>query len=124
MTDNKKYYDELNIFRSLLIIWVAAGHSFEEGFDFLGMLHLYAYTFHMFAFIMLSGLFFAKKLKQINSFKEIPHAVSERFRRLMIPYFFYTAVSIVLKLFLDEYANNKLTLRSVLNSLVGLDNPN
>ncbi len=120
----KKYYDELNIFRALIIIWVVIGHSFDAGNDFLGLLHAYAYTFHMKAFILLSGLLFAKKIKALTSFREGARLIGDRFLRLMVPYFFYTGVSIVLKLFLDDYANNKLSLGVVINSLVGVSNPN
>lgn len=120
----KKYYDELNIFRSLIIIWVVIGHSFNSGNDFLGLLHVYAYSFHMKAFILLSGLLFAKKLKAVNGFKDGLMLVKDRFLRLMVPYFFYTAVSIVLKIFLDEYANNKLSMSVIKNSLLGVSNPN
>ncbi len=120
----KKYYDELNIFRSLIIIWVVIGHSFDTGSDFLGLLHTYAYTFHMKAFILLSGLLFAKKIKALVSYKDGAKLIGDRFLRLMVPYFFYTAVSIVLKLFLDDYANNKLSLKVVIDSLVGVSNPN
>ncbi len=120
----KKYYDELNIFRALIIVWVVIGHSFDSGNDFLGLLHEYAYTFHMKAFILLSGLLFAKKIKALCSYKEGAKLIGDRFLRLMVPYFFYTGVSIVLKLFLDDYANNKLSVGVVLNSLVGVSNPN
>ncbi|GEM_PF-1103453 len=120
----KKYYDELNIFRALIIIWVTIGHSFDRGNDFLGLLNTYAYTFHMKAFFVLSGLLFAKKLLSIKSFKDCPKLIGNRFFRLMVPYFFYTAVSFVLKLFLERYANNKLSVSMMLKSLVGLENPN
>ena len=120
----KKYYGELNIFRAFIIIWVVIGHSFDTGDDFLGILHAYAYSFHMKAFIVLSGLLFAKKVLGIKSFKECPVIIKNRFLKLMVPYFFYTAVSLVLKLFLDRYANNKLTTTVVLKSLIGMENPN
>ena len=120
----KKYYDELNIFRALIIIWVVIGHSFDSGNDFLGLLHGYAYTFHMKAFILISGLLFARKLKSITKINDCLEIVKNRFLRLMVPYFFYTAISTVLKLFLDRYANNRLSLSAILGSLVGVENPN
>ena len=73
---------------------------------------------------MLCGLLFSKKLKSINGVKDGFKLIGDRFIRLMVPYYFYTVVSIVLKLFLDEYANNKLSLSVVLGSLVGIQNPN
>lgn len=120
----KKYYDELNIFRALIIIWVVIGHSFDAGHDFLGLLHNYAYTFHMEAFFVISGILFARKVSAIKGIKDCGYVIYDRFLRLMVPYFFYTAVSIVLKLFLDGYANNKLSADVVLYSFIGERNPN
>lgn len=120
----KKYYDELNIFRGLVIIWVIIGHSFDTGTDFWGFLHGYAYTFHMKAFFLISGILFARKILSVTSFKDCALIIKDRFLRLMVPYFFFTAVSFVLKFFLNDYANNKLSWRMVTNSLIGHENPN
>ena len=120
----KKYYDELNIFRAFIIILVVIGHSFNRGSDPLGLLTTYAYAFHMKAFILLSGLLFAKKVLNIKSFKDCLVTIKDRFLKLMVPYFFYTAVSLVLKLIFERYAENRLTLEIVLKSLTGMENPN
>ena len=120
----KKYYDELNIFRAFIIVWVVIGHSFDEGNDFLGMLHTYAYSFHMPAFFILSGLLFAKKIKAISSVKDGAKLIGDRFLRLMVPYYFYTVVSIILKFFFENYANNKLDVNNVFYLIIGLRNPN
>lgn len=119
-----KYYDELNIFRALVIIWVVIGHSFNKGHDVLGFLHYYAYTFHMSAFFILSGMLFSNKVKAIDSFKKGCLTVVDRFKRLIVPYLFFTAVSFLLKFFLEEYANNELTEHPLMAILSGNGNPN
>lgn len=125
MSDIKrKYYQELNIFRALIIIWVVIGHSFNKGTDFLGYLHYYAYTFHMNAFFVLSGLLFSKKVAAIDSVKHGCLAILDRFKRLMVPYFFFTAVSFVLKYYLEDYANHSLPENPLMSTLLGSSNPN
>lgn len=120
----KKYYDELNIFRAIIIIWVVIGHSFDLKADILGFLHFYAYTFHMDAFFLLSGILFAASVKKIQTAGDALRLAGKRFGRIMVPYFFFTAVSYVLKLFLEEYANNRLSPHILLDTLLGENNPN
>lgn len=126
MESKKKYYSELNIFRGLIIVWVVIGHSFDADGSFFGMLNTYAYTFHMSSFFILSGILFAPKIKRIHSFKDGAFAIFERFKRLMIPYLFFTVVSYILKMFFSDYAYNEVSTGSelVLNTLIGVNNPN
>lgn len=119
----KKYYDELNVFRALVIVWVVIGHSFDnEGV--LGFLHNYAYSFHMCAFFMLSGLLFSSKIGKINSFADAANTVWIKFKRLMVPYFVCTLISYVLKLLFDDFAYNKVSSNIVVDTLLGINNPN
>ncbi|MBR0411948.1 MAG: acyltransferase [Eubacterium sp.] len=120
----KKYYDELNIMRALVIFWVTAGHSFNKGATLGGFLHGYAYTFHMAALFLLSGLLFYKKAESIDSVKSGVAVIKDRFLRLIIPYLFYSAVSYVLKMFFEKYANNKLSSNIIIDLLLGENNPN
>jgi len=120
----KKYYDELNIFRAIVIIWVIIGHSFDAQQDFPGYLHHYAYSFHMKAFFILSGLLFAAALRRIDGVRSAAALTGKRFVRIMVPYFFFTAVSYVLKFFLEKYANNPLSHTIITDALLGRNNPN
>lgn len=122
--EKKKYFDELNIFRALIIIWVVIGHSFNAQQDVLGFLHGYAYTFHMSAFFTLSGFLFTSKLKKIKSVKDGVLAVTDRAKRLIVPYFFFTAISYILKLFFEKYANNELSSNIIVDIFLGQNNPN
>lgn len=120
-----KYYNELNIFRALVIIWVVIGHSTDYNAFFLsGFLKHYAYSFHMQAFFVLSGMLFSKKVSGIDSVKKAWSTIVGRFQRLMIPYFFYSVVSYLMKFFLEKYAFNQLTDNPVLDVLLGKENPN
>lgn len=122
--EKKKYFDELNIFRALIIVWVVIGHSFDAEQSVLGFLHGYAYTFHMNAFFTLSGLLFASKLNKINTVKDKALAIADRAKRLIVPYLFFTAVSYVLKMFFEKYANNELSGNIIVDVLLGQNNPN
>lgn len=122
--EKKKYFDELNIFRALIIVWVVIGHSFDAEQSVLGFLHGYAYTFHMNAFFTLSGLLFASKLNKINTVKDKTLAIADRAKRLIVPYLFFTAVSYFLKMFFEKYANNELSGNIIVDVLLGQNNPN
>lgn len=122
--EKKKYFDELNIFRALIIVWVIIGHSFDAEKSVLGFLHEYGYTFHMSAFFILSGFLFASKLNRISSIKESAIAVLDRAKRLLVPYLFFTMVSYVLKMFFESYANNELSSNIILDTLLCQKNPN
>lgn len=126
MESKKKYYSELNIFRGLIIVWVIIGHSFNADGSFFGMLNTYAYTFHMSAFFILSGILFAPKINRIHSFKAAVSAIFERFKRLIVPYLFFSAVSYILKLFFSDYAYNKMSTgpEFIIDIILGVNNPN
>lgn len=126
MNSTKKYYGELNIFRALIIIWVIIGHSFDDTLPFTSALHSYAYTFHMSAFFLLSGLLFAKKIKAAKTIKQKAVLVKDRALRLLVPYLFFTVVSYCLKYVFGEYANNPLPSGTQIftDVLLGINNPN
>lgn len=124
ITGKKKYYEELNILRGLIIVWVVIGHSFVSENTFLGFLTNYAYSFHMCAFFALSGLLLYSKIKKIKTFKDIGSTIFDRFKRLIVPYLFFTFVSYILKYFLESYAYNELSNNIVLDTLLGVNNPN
>ncbi len=120
----KKYYDELNIFRAFVIIWVIIGHSFDNDPHFFGFLHSYAYSFHMKAFFVLSGLLFAKKVLGVTGIKDCLTEIKSRFLRLMVPYAFFTVVSYALKFIFNDYAKNKISREMIINTFTGSMNPN
>lgn len=124
----KKYFDELNVFRALIIVWVVIGHSYDQAAnitDFLpNFLYTYAYSFHMNAFFLLSGLLFCTKIKKIKTFNEAINTVWDRFKRLMVPYLLCTVVTYILKYFFQDYANNQLSPTILTDVLLGINNPN
>lgn len=124
MIEKKKYYDELNIFRGLIIVWVVIGHSTYADSSFLGFLHNYAYSFHMSAFFLLSGFLFKSKLQKSKDIKSKLSVIGNRTQRLIVPYLFFTAISYVLKLFFEKYALNSLSKNIVRDALLCINNPN
>lgn len=96
------------------MLLVIIGHAFpdaEKEFYLVGGRDSFAsfienliYSFHMPLFMLCSGFLFLPKLtKEINIRVEI----SKRFQRLMIPYFFYSIIVYILKIFL---INMQITL--------------
>lgn len=126
LSTQKKYYDELNIFRAFIIVWVVIGHSFNDALNLGGLLHSYAYTFHMPAFFLLSGILFAPKLSKCTNLKSKAELIINRMKRLLVPYLFFTFVSYILKFFFESYANNKLPKgKDIITSILfAVDLPN
>ncbi|MBQ9228573.1 MAG: acyltransferase family protein [Eubacterium sp.] len=126
MPEKKKYFDELNIFRALIIIWVVIGHStdYVDAYPFSGFMKDYAYSFHMSAFFVISGLLFSKKVTGIKSIKDAGSVVLSRAKRLLIPYFCYSVLSYLLKFFMEKYAFNSLSDHPIKDILLGTNNPN
>lgn len=124
----KKYYDELNIFRALIIVWVAIGHSVNFELNFIGFFYSYAYSFHMIAFFVLSGFLFESKIKRSrDGIKVAISNIEDRAKRLLVPYTFFTIISLILKKFLEQYAYNGLAdnpLTIFTDFLLGQNNPN
>lgn len=72
---------------------------------------------------LISGFFY--KVRKINTRKERINLVKQKAERLLIPYIFCMIISIILKLFLSDYAKNPLNIKMIpINLLLGLDNPN
>lgn len=78
------------------------------------------------ALFLLSGMLFSGKFVKSKSIKEKAEITLNRFERLMVPYFFYTIVSFVLKLFMERYALNPVQtgIKTFVDILFGLNNPN
>lgn len=122
-TQKKNYFDELNVFRGLVIVWVVLGHSYDPTCA-IGFLHTYGYSFHMSAFFMLSGMLFYPKISRIKTFSNAAGTIWGRFKRLMVPYFVYSVITYILKLLFQDYANNEISENIVTDVLLGVNNPN
>lgn len=78
------------------------------------------------ALFLLSGILFSGKFSKSRGIKDKSKVILNRFERLMVPYFFYTVVSFVLKLFMERYAINPIqkNFKTFVDILFGLNNPN
>lgn len=125
MTLNKKYFYEINIAKGIGMLLVILGHAFpdaEKEFYLVGGKESFAffiekliYSFHMPLFMLCSGfLFLPKIINKINITEEI----SKRFKRLMIPYFFYSLIVYILKIFFNQYANHPIQIQDLWKILI------
>jgi len=126
MDKSKKYYYEINTARAIALMFVVLGHSFPDA-DEAAMLPAaqvifnVCYSFHMGLFFILSGFVFAKRFLEgkYNLFEQIKN----KFCRLMIPYFVFSAVTLLLKTVFAKYANNSFEISEFYKIFLG-DNPN
>lgn len=120
----KQYFNEINIMRGMAVLCVVIGHSFNptETPTILGFIKSFVYCFHMPAFFFISGFLEGSRKR---SFGEKKQAIIKKARRLIIPYFFLTVVTAVLKLIFGVFARNPLNYSTlIVDVLIGRNNPN
>lgn len=126
MNIEKKYYNEINLLRGLVVILVVLAHSINatQYPSLLGFIHEFIYIFHMNALFLISG-FLAYKVRYINNWAEQIKLLKNRAIRLLVPYLVCTLISVVLKLFLNQYAKNPLDINELPKNLIlCINNPN
>lgn len=125
MEKNKRqYFNEINIMRGMAVLCVVIGHSFNSTATptFLGFIKSFVYCFHMPAFFFISGFLEGENKR---NFSEKKQAIVKKAKRLMVPYFFLTVISVLLKLLFGAFARNPLNYSTVVvDILIGRNNPN
>ena len=111
------------------ILLAVVGHSFPDavkGFDIIGensfaeFLLGWIYSYHMAAFFACAGFLMIPKLAEIS---EARQQLKKRFKRLMIPYFFYSLLYFIMKSIVGgQYIDHPLTSDSFIGILLG-DSP-
>lgn len=98
--------------RGMLILLIVLGHVLGGGIatgqvdsKFLVVMHRIIYMFHVPAFFVLTGLIWSRLSvdKNSNTISAWFLYVDKKFRRLMIPYFFFGLVSIVIYCLIVEH---------------------
>ena len=120
----KQYFNEINIMRGMAVLCVVIGHSFNptETPTILGFIKSFVYCFHMPAFFFISGFLEGEKRRSISEKKQ---AIVKKAKRLMVPYFFLTVVTALLKLLFGAFARNPLNYSTLaVDVLIGRNNPN
>lgn len=122
----KIYYTEINIARGIAVLLVLLGHSFPDVLsESNNMLHKITedvlYSFHMGCFFFLSG--FVASLKILRGDADIKKEAVNKFKRLMIPYLFYSFITMGLKQVFSAFANNSFEIGEFWKIVLG-KNPN
>lgn len=125
----KKYFDEITLMKGWCILLAVVGHSFPDavkGFNIIGensfanFLLGWIYCFHMAAFFACAGFLMVPKLADIS---EARQQLKKRFKRLMIPYFFYSLLYLGMKSIVGgQFIEHPLTSESLIGILLG-DSP-
>lgn len=120
----KQYFNEINIMRGMAVLCVVIGHSFNptEAPTVLGFIKSFVYCFHMPAFFFISGFLEGDRQRSLSEKKQ---AIIKKAKRLMVPYFFLTIVTVLLKVAFGAFARNPLNYSTlVVDVLIGRNNPN
>lgn len=121
MEQKKTYYPEINIARGFALLFVTLGHSFPDAVGALGRIYNICYSFHMGLFFILSGFVIARKF--ISRDYKITDEIKNKSIRLLIPYFVFSVITLIMKIFTEKYANNPFSLKDSYKILLGI-NPN
>lgn len=121
MEQKKTYYPEINIARGFALLFVTLGHSFPDAVGALGRIYNICYSFHMGLFFILSGFVIARKF--ISRDYKITDEIKNKSIRLLIPYFVFSVITLIMKVFTEKYANNPFSLKDSYKILLGI-NPN
>ena len=122
----KKYYREVNIMKGLAMLLAVIGHSLPDASknfwiagqgSFSEFLYHWIYSFHMAAFFCCAGFLFIPKIKSTNLGGGV---ILKRFKRLMIPYFFYSFSYLILKSQFALLADHPLEDNAFLLMFVGV----
>lgn len=112
--------------KGLGIIFVVLGHAIADTMPnapIFGKIFQIIYSFHMPLFFFLSG-FCGIKALQKRQLHEKEVYILERFKRLMIPYFFVGICYIPIKLFMADYVTKKIDIQHIVMGFLCGDNPN
>jgi acyltransferase len=90
-TDRQAWIDNAKAFAIFLVVM---GHYVDAE-----VVKAYIYTFHMELFFFISGLLFSKR----GDFKNF---ISKRFKRLLVPYFFFSLIGFAFFLLRRKYGNS------------------
>lgn len=124
---NKKiYYKEINVARGIAVLLVLLGHAFpdvvsESNNVFHRVVYDVLYSFHMGCFFFLSG--FVASAKILKGDVNIKNEFINKFKRLMVPYLFYSFITMGLKQIFSAFANNSFEISEFWKILLG-KNPN
>ena len=126
MQEKTLHYDWVDAAKGLGIIIVVLGHAIADttpNVPIFGKIFQIIYSFHMPLFFFLSG-FCGIKALQKRQLHEKEAYILERFKRLMIPYFFVGICYIPIKLFMADYVTKKIDIQHIVMGFLCGDNPN
>lgn len=135
LNSNKQKINWLLILQGWAMLWVVIGHSFigkaGEGPGWENAFFHIAYSFHMPLFMLISGyLFHYTRLSKLKDSERVgggyKSMISNKLKRLMIPFVFFTFVAFLLKIaFPGEMSRQtSINVQEVINAFIyPYDNP-
>ena len=120
------YIPEMNRLRGFGILLVVLGHSIfidmihttdVSTVGFFTYLRSFIYSFHMPLFFLISG-FFALKAFNIKKVQDYYDYISNKFKKLMIPYFVLSIIAIAIKLVLSSYAARPVDISTIVPTIL------
>jgi fucose 4-O-acetylase-like acetyltransferase len=96
-TISKPISEGIYIAKGIAIILVVIGHYHPYWTIYWRSLHNFIYTFHMPLFMFISGMLFAKE-NYVKSLSEYKKLITNKFYRLILPYFSVSLIACLLKI--------------------------
>lgn len=116
------YFTDINIVRGMTLLLVLFGHSFPDGDTGMSVfaaewIRTFLYTFHMGIFFILSGFVACERLT--SGEYSCANQIKKKFMRLLIPYFFYSFITIAPKQIFSSYVNNPFDVSDIWMIFIG-----
>lgn len=114
----REFNRALHLMRGIAILLVVVGHSLgpiQDHYELADTTHRVIYSFHMQLFFFISG-FVAIRLFRPGQNSYLP-TVARQFKRLVVPYFFYTALGLAAKLAVQGYVHRPVVAGEVLSNV-------
>lgn len=118
----KKKIEWLAVLQGFSMLLVVMGHvdltnkGYDADYPIASAIHAVIYTFHMPLFIFISGwLFYYTCIRKAKPYKDM---LKSKSKRLLVPFFAFTVVTIVLKMALPQLMKRAVDLEEIVNTFI------
>lgn len=118
----KKKIEWLSVLQGLSMLLVVVGHvdltniAYDPSTPIASIIHRIIYSFHMPLFIFISGwLFYYTCIRKEKSYKDM---ITSKAKRLLIPFFVFTIVTMALKMAFPQLMHRVVDAEEIINTFV------
>ena len=122
MAENNKKIEWLAVLQGFSMLLVVIGHvdltnkGYDADYPIASAIHAVIYSFHMPLFIFISGwLFYYTCIKRAKPYKDM---LKSKAKRLLVPFFAFTVVTMALKMALPQLMKRAVDWEEIINTFI------